>query len=238
MHPADDVHVPDTPTCPNALHDARRNSMTANDALKLRSESWLPRSIIIAVLFHVAVFTLSPGMMTADDGFTRPDMTVFTIPELDLPSPPPPIERPAEPVVGSIDIDADVTISPTTPDAWSTTELTPPLRVESDARDGFERFVLSMVAPRLLNPEEVERELRRRYPAVLRDVGIGGDVDVNLWLDEAGAIVRSEVSRGSGYDAFDDAALKVVDAMRLSPAQNRGVPVRVIVTLPVRFRVN
>ncbi|MBR9989682.1 MAG: energy transducer TonB [Gemmatimonadetes bacterium] len=238
MHPADDVNVPAAPADPHSPRDATRSTLTANDALKLRSESWLARSITIAVLFHVAVFTLSPDMMTADEGFTRSDMTVIIPPVLDLPPQPPPMERPAEPIIGSLDLDADVTISPTTPDAWSTTELKPPVRVESEAREGFERFVPSMVAPRMLNPEEVERELRRRYPSMLRDVGIGGDVDVNLWLDETGAIVRSEVSRGSGYDALDDAALKVVDAMRLSPARNRGVPVRVIVTLPVRFRVN
>jgi TonB family protein len=63
-------------------------------------------------------------------------------------------------------------------------------------------------------------------------------VEVTLWLDEKGSVVKAEVSRGRGYDAFDAAALKVVDAMRLAPAQNHGNAVRVIVTVPVRFRVN
>jgi protein TonB len=94
-----------------------------------------------------------------------------------------------------------------------------------------------MVAPRLLNPEEVERELRRTYPAIMRDAGVGGQVDVNLWLDENGAIVKAEVGSSSGYQSLDDAALKVVGVMKLTPAQNRGMPVRVIVTLPVLYRV-
>jgi TonB family protein len=45
------------------------------------------------------------------------------------------------------------------------------------------------------------------------------------------------VSRSSGYDLFDEAALKVVGVMKLAPALNRGNAVRVIVTLPVRFTV-
>jgi TonB family protein len=229
-HPAEDGQHPATPT--------PHSELTANEALKQRSESWLPRAMIVAVLFHVAVFTLSPDMMTAEEKVERADMAVFIPPELVLPEPPPPIERPAEPVAGSIEIDADVTISSTTPDAWSATELAPPVAVDSGERQDFERFVPSMVAPRLLNPEEVERELRRTYPSMLRDAGIGGDVDVNLWLDEKGAIVRAEVSRSSGHPVLDEAALKVVGAMRLAPAENRGVPTRVIVTLPVRFRVN
>lgn len=221
MYPASDVVTP----------------VTANDRLKQRSEAWLPRSVTIAVLIHVAVFTLSPEMSTPVEATRNSDTQLIVPAELTLPDAPPPMERPAEPIVGSLDIDADVTISPTTLDAWAAEKLAPPARVERSEQDQFEWFVHSMIAPELLNAEEVERELRRMYPPLLREAGVGGDVDVNLWLDEAGVIVRAEVSRSSGYEQLDDAALRVVQTMRLTPAQNRGAPVRVIVTIPVRFRV-
>ena len=216
--------------------DASIIHRTANDELKERSRTWLPRSIVIAVLFHVAVFTLSPDMTIADEPTTPGEMDVIIPAELELPEPPAPIDRPAEPIVGSLDIDADVTISPTTPEAWLP-DLRAPERVRRDDADAFQRFTVSMVAPRLLNTEEIERELRRNYPSVLRDAGIGGVVDVNLWLDENGVVTKSEVARSSGYRLLDDAALKVVAAMRLAPALNNGTPTRVIVTLPVHFRV-
>lgn len=221
MHPAEDVTTP----------------VTANDLLKQRSESWLPRAITIAVLLHVAVFTLSPDMTTAEDAAVKPDMDVIIPKKLDLPDAPPPIERPATPIVGSIEIDPQVTISSTDPDTYRMDSLPPLSRLDVGERDEFKRFVPTMVAPQLTNADEVERELRRTYPSILRDAGIGGDVDVNLWLDENGVIVKAEIGRGSGYELLDEAALKVVDAMRLTPAQNRGLPVRVIVTVPVRFRV-
>ncbi|HSK21362.1 MAG TPA: TonB family protein [Longimicrobiales bacterium] len=209
---------------------------TANDDLKERSRTWLPRSIVIAVLFHVAVFTLSPDMTIADEATVPGEMDVIIPAEVDLPEPPAPLEKPAEPIVGSLEIDADVTISPTTPETWKP-DLRAPERVRSDDESAFQRFTVSMVAPRLLNTEEIERELTRNYPSVLRDAGIGGVVDVNLWLDENGVVTKSEIARSSGYQMFDEAALKVVAAMRLAPALNGGAPVRVIVTLPVHFRV-
>jgi periplasmic protein TonB len=221
MHPAEDVTTP----------------VTANELMKQRSEAWLPRAITIAVLFHVAVFTLSPDVTTAEDAAVKTEMDVIIPKKLELPEAPPPIERPATPIVGSIEIDPQVTISSTDPDTYRMDSLPPPARLDSGTREKFKWIVPTMVAPRLLNPAEVERELRRTYPAILRDAGIGGDVDVNIWLDENGVVVKAEIGQGSGYELLDEAALRVVDAMRLAPAQNQGLPVRVIVTVPVRFRV-
>lgn len=212
-------------------------SETANEKMKRQSEAWLPRSIVVAVLLHAALFTLTPTMTTADVKGARDGDVVIIPPPLQLPPPPEPIARPAAPVIGSIDITDDITIPDTRPDAWTTELLPPPARAAEQDRAGFEMFTLSMVAPHLLNPQEVERELARTYPSVLRDAGIGGEVDVNLWLDETGSVVRAEIGRSSGYALFDEAALKVVDAMRLAPARNRDTPVRVIVTVPVRFTV-
>ena len=223
MHPAES-HSPDV-------------AATANDRFKQSWDAWLPRSIVAAVVFHVAVLSLAPDMTTPVEASSDAPMDMIIPADLELPPPPPPIERPAAPIVGDIDIGSDVTIPPTTGDAWAVQPLPPPARTETGERAQFERFVRSMVAPRLLNQEEVEQELRRTYPPMLREAGIEGDVEVTLWLDENGTIVRSEVSSGSGYRSLDEAALKVVDAMRLAPAQNQGRPVRVIVAIPVRFRV-
>jgi TonB family protein len=210
---------------------------TANETMKRRSAVWLPRSIVLAVLLHAALFVFAPDMTTANvHDAKNGDMYVIP-PEVELPDPPEEIITPAMPVAGSIDISTDVTITSTSFEAWTPEMLAPPPATGGGDVEGFRAFVPSMVAPRLLNPEEVERVLRRTYPAMLRDAGVGGEVDVNLWLDENGTIVKAEVGGSSGYASLDDAALKVVGVMKLTPAQNRGMPVRVIVTLPVLYRV-
>lgn len=226
MYPADDSVPHDF----SALHE------TANETMKRRSAVWLPRSIVLAVLLHVALFTFVPDMTTANESDAKNNEMYVIPPTVDLPEPPEQIARPAIPVVGAI-ADPDVTIPSTSADDWTPVILAPPPTTGGAGdEEGFRNFVPSMVPPRLLNQEEVERELRRTYPAILRDAGMSGEVEVNLWLDESGAIVQAEVGRSSGHPSFDEAALKVVSVMRLTPAQNRGKPVRVIVTLPVLFK--
>jgi TonB family protein len=216
------------------VHDTL--DVTANEQLKRRSQAWLPRSIVLAVIIHVAVLSLAPELTVADVSVARaPDVYVVT-PPLDLPPPPEQIARPAAPVVGT-DIDADVTVPHIPFDEYTPDEIRVPKHVDSGERDGFTMFVPSMIAPALLNAREVERELLRNYPPILRDAGVSGKVDVHLWLDESGGIVKAEIAQSSGHEAFDAAALRVVRVMRLSPARNRNTPVRVIVVLPVHFDV-
>jgi periplasmic protein TonB len=212
----------------------RKISVTANERLKVHADAWLTHGIVLSVLVHFAAFTFWPALTVADYRPDRDETMLVIPPELDVPAPPEQLARPATPVISSADIDESVTIAPMPLEAWSVDRLAPPTRQPGETRQ-FEAWVPSMVAPSILNRTAVERALERNYPPLLRDAGIGGRVDVNIWLDADGSIVRAEVARGSGYPDLDAAALKVVDVMRLSPAYNRGATVRVVVTLPVVF---
>lgn len=243
MHPASDSAMHEADGYTTSSDSGHTTSLeaagyeTANDVMKRRSAEWLPRAIVLAVVLHATLFAFAPDITTAN-GFDAKDGEMYVIPpHVELPEPPEVIERPRVPVAGSIDISTDITMSRTTFGEWTPEQLTPPPATIAGDTEGFDLWLPSMVAPRLLNPEEVERELRRTYPTILRDAGVGGEVHVNLWLDERGTIVKAEVSRSSGHDLFDEAALEVVGVMKLAPALNRGNAVRVIVTLPVRFTV-
>jgi protein TonB len=91
------------------------------------------------------------------------------------------------------------------------------------------------VAPRVLNMEELARALERNYPPLLRDAGIGGDVNVWFFIDEAGVVKNQKLDKSSGYEALDQAALKIAPLIRFSPAQNRDKKVAVWVSLPIKF---
>lgn len=90
-------------------------------------------------------------------------------------------------------------------------------------------------APRILNLEEVGRALERNYPPLLRDVGIGGEVNVWFFIDEEGKVLRTTINKESGYPALDDAAMKVAQVIKFSPAKNRDKRVQVWVSLPIKF---
>ncbi len=98
-------------------------------------------------------------------------------------------------------------------------------------------FVPITVNPELQNREAIERALQRAYPAMLRDAGITGDVFVWVFVNEEGAVTRTQIKRSSGVAQLDEAALGVAAQMRFSPALNRDVRVQVWVEVPIHFRL-
>lgn len=99
-------------------------------------------------------------------------------------------------------------------------------------------FTPYTVAPELKNREEVGRALVRYYPPLLRDAGIGGTVLVWFFIDEEGRVQKTQIQKSSGQQSLDQAALRVADLMRFTPALNRDQKVKVWVALPIVFSAN
>lgn len=97
-------------------------------------------------------------------------------------------------------------------------------------------FTPYTVKPELLNRDAVSRALQRNYPPLLRDAGIGGTVLTWMLINEQGTVMRTQVKEGSGHEALDQAALKVADIMKFSPALNRDQKVKVWIALPIVFK--
>jgi len=219
-------------------------SETANDRFKRGFSSWFWGSTFVATLFHFAAFAYWPEFKAKGDyGVKTVDFVVMDAPppEVKIPSAPPAIQRPATPVITTADIPQEITIAPTTFEANPVDQVAPPAPVAAsggDVTSDFVAFTPSMIRPEIKNRDEVQRALERYYPPHLRDAGIGGTVHVNFWIDETGRVVKYEITQSSGYEAFDQAAGRVADLMRFSPAMNRNQPVRVVVTFPITFRVN
>src|SRR5262245_18937456 len=102
-----------------------------------------------------------------------------------------------------------------------------------DGSPGFSQPVTEL--PRLLNRAEVQRTMLRLYPQILMQAGIGGTTVVWLRLDEEGQVIQTDIKKGSGQRALDDAALEVAKRARFSPALNGEMRVRVWVELPIVF---
>lgn len=85
--------------------------------------------------------------------------------------------------------------------------------------------------PVLVNREEITE--------AMRSVGAGLDTRVVLFLriDERGYVRGSRVSKSSGSDELDDAALWIAERMRFEPARRDGRAVASAVEIPVTFDV-
>jgi TonB family protein len=92
--------------------------------------------------------------------------------------------------------------------------------------------------PELQNPARVASMLQRVYPALLRDARVSGTVHLWCRVSHEGAVERFVVSRSSGFEAFDAAAISVAIALRFSPALDRGIPVATWVEVPLVFEVS
>ena len=79
--------------------------------------------------------------------------------------------------------------------------------------------------------------MEREYPRTLKDAGIGGSVELWLYVTEGGSVGNFEVKTSSGNPLLDEAAGKVVQAMKFTPAKNREKVTAVWVSQTVTFQV-
>lgn len=92
--------------------------------------------------------------------------------------------------------------------------------------------------PTLANRGEVMNRLQRYYPRNLWDAGIGGRVELWLHIDEQGEVAGYQIKTSSGNPRFDDAAKRVAESMRFTPALNRDQPTPVWVSQWFTFEVD
>ena len=111
-----------------------------------------------------------------------------------------------------------------------------PTRRAPDVSDG-PTFTPYTVAPSITNRSDVVRAMEEAFPPLLRDAGIGGTVRVYFFIQADGNVEAVQIDRSSGHAALDDAALRVADVYRFSPAMNREEMVSVWVSFPITFQV-
>ena len=212
---------------------------TENDRFKKSFGSWFWGSMIAATVAHFMLFQFWPTQTAADVSFSAEELEMIELPpEIEIPPPPEAISRPATPVMATADIDDDITIAPTT-FADNPVEDLPPPPTDDGVVDiaAAPRFTPMTVRPEIRNRPQVQAALMREYPAILRDAGIGGTVVVWFFITEEGLVQDTRISQTSGQVQFDEAALKVADVLRFTPALNRDQRVQVWIEVPITFQV-
>src|SRR5690606_2421599 len=207
---------------------------TANDRFKEGWGNWFWGAVVAATVLHFVMFAFWPEMSAADVSFTAETIEAIDLPpEIENPPPPQQIARPATPVIGDATIDEDITIAPTTFEDNPIENLPPPPSTTTGAEDisRAPTFTPYTVRPELRNTSQVAAALQRNYPALLRDVGIGGTTIMWFFIDENGKVINTQVFKSSGYDALDEAAEKVANIMEFTPALNRDKKVQVWVQI-------
>ena len=210
---------------------------SANDRFKKSSDSYLWGALCIAVVAHFGLFNFFPELTASDVSYGVDEFEAIELPpEVDIPPPPEQISRPAVPVVAATELEEDITIAPTTFEENPVENLPPP---PSDAsRLGDQPVFTPMtVRPEIKDRKAALRIVERNYPKLLKDAGIGGSVNVWVFIDTDGKVQNAQVQKSSGNKALDDAALKSARVFSFTPALNRDKRVPVWVSIPITFAV-
>jgi len=212
---------------------------TANDRLKQRDGSVFWSGMILATILHFCIFAFWPDLTAEDFSFAASELEAIELPpEIEIPPPPKSIARPATPVIATADIDEEITIAPTTFESNPVDELPPPpVHEEATELAAAPAFTPFTVAPSILNRSEIQGAMRKIYPPLLREAGIGGTVRVFFFIDEEGVVQQTQIDKSSGHKTLDEAALAVASLYRFSPALNRDRKVPVGVVFPILFQV-
>lgn len=110
-----------------------------------------------------------------------------------------------------------------------------PAAAQPDDEPAYELSEVT-VPPRPLNVAELQRELERLYPPVLRDAGVSGSAQVRFRVNTDGTVSSPEITSSTNR-LFDEPTLAAVSRLRFSPAEVDGRPVPVWAELPINWQI-
>jgi periplasmic protein TonB len=165
------------------------------------------------------------------------EVTRQVLPPPPLPSPPPPVAVPDDEVIETLVLDLDMEL-----DLSRTVAPPPPPRPPSAPAPAPEPepaepeiFMIVEQMPELIGGlESVQRLVR--YPEMARRAGIEGVVFVQFIVHEEGHITDAVCVRDPGGGTCE-AAIEAVRQARFKPGLQRGRPVKVRYSMPIRFRL-
>lgn len=199
---------------------------------------------VAAVLVHAALFAVTWPEIATRPAASEP--IVIRVMELThvLP-PPPPAELPALPTVRRVPVPDPTPLDPEPvrlpetepvemPDFGDLvlaipTDIPPPVAEEPTTDTGI--VGVHLAPPRaLFKPDPA-------YPEIARRAKVQGPVELELLIDESGAVADVTVVRGLRLGCTE-AALEAARRWRFEPSTLGGRPVKVIYRLTVHFRLS
>jgi TonB family protein len=87
-------------------------------------------------------------------------------------------------------------------------------------------------------PPEIKNQPRLLYPKIALDNVYTGNTVVIIHVSETGEVEKTEISKSSGYDCLDNAALEFCDNVVFYPASVNNKPVKSRISQEIKFSMN
>ncbi len=164
------------------------------------------------------------------------------ITEQNQPPPPPPPQQQQTTIIEIVDddveVDEDLDIDVESDEETKAEEYVPPAEEEDDEEEEEQIFTVVEDNPEFIGGQAALMKYLAKnikYPQMARETGISGTVYVRFVVEKDGSVSQVRIARGIG-GGCDEEAMRVVKSMpKWKPGRQRGKPVRVNFTLPVKF---
>ena len=123
---------------------------------------------------------------------------------------------------------------PTAPSPYTAAYEVPPVPSDASVME-TPQYVYHTTYPMLANRWHVKHALEDKYPATLKDEGIGGTTVLYLFVNTDGTVSDAIVKTSSGHPSLDWAAVQAAKSARFLPASNEGIPVGIWIEMEMPF---
>ncbi|MCS7083191.1 MAG: energy transducer TonB [Bacteroidetes bacterium] len=212
--------------------------------LRRRYTLFMEIGLVVALLLLVVAFRLDLRPRSEFVIVEKPQETVKMeeieqTKQVDRPPPPPPppvpVEVPDDKLLEEEDVRFESELNQQAANLPPPPPPPPAAPQQKEPEPEPEVFVIVEEMPELIGGlEGLQRRIR--YPEIARKAGVEGTVMVQFVVDENGNVTNAQVIKGIGAGC-DEEALRAVQESKFKPGKQRGRPVRVQMTLPVRFRL-
>ena len=200
---------------------------------------FLQIGLVIALLVVLGAFEYKTyekiaynlGALSLDD--LEEEIIPITKQEVKPPPPPPPPPEIIEIVEDDVVIEDEIEIEDTESDEDEEIEI-----IEEDDDEFFMVVENMPIFPGgdLGLMKYIQKHVK--YPAIAKEYNITGKVYVSFIVDKSGSVTNVKIVRGVDKN-LDAEALRVVKSLpKYKPGKQRGLPVRVMFTIPINFTLN
>jgi len=186
--------------------------------------------VLFAFLFFPNIDSGNSGPMYSQD--------VVNIEEIEntrqevKPPPPPkpqiPIEAPSDEAIEDVDISSELDLN-------REMEPPPPPKPPKEDLEDESYFAVVEDLPKIVGGLQAIQE-KVVYPEFAVRAGIEGTVYLLVYIDKTGKVTKVEVQKGIGAGC-DEAAIEAVKKVKFIPGKQRGKPVNVKMSIPIRFKL-
>ena len=207
--------------------------------LKGKYKIHLEISFILTLLILIAAFKYVPKAKVAETPKKNigPDITIIdNIDRTDQKTEPPELPKPAEPIVSVEDNLVDIEFAPTDLDPNANLDK-PPARiaVHKKIEEEDKIFVAVEEMPKIIGGIGAIQS-KVQYTELAKRMDVEGTIYVEAVINEEGKVIEAKIIKGLLPD-LDEMSLNAVKSTLFKPGKQRGKPVKVRISIPIKFRL-